>query len=55
LSLERFLEKIQDEWDLCDEDIAIWELGEAEGSGPCVVSILRAGPAAQLDVLLMEN
>jgi hypothetical protein len=55
LSLERFLEKIQDEWDLRDEDLVVWEIGEAEGSGPVVVGILRAGPAAQLDVLLMEN
>jgi hypothetical protein len=55
LSLASFLEKIQDEWDLRDEDIVCWELGEAEGSGPVVVALLRAGPAAQLDVLLMEN
>jgi hypothetical protein len=54
-SLQGFIDRITSEWDLFDEDLTLWENSTLEGSGPVVVALLRAGPAAQLDVLLMEN
>jgi hypothetical protein len=54
-TLHDFVSALEDGWELCDEDVAVWEMPEEEGAGPVIVCLLRSGPMGQCETLMMEN